>query len=319
MNKLSEQIPKADLILEEGNINPRLLEILNEWFNEYSDNEEKMTREYCSKFIRDVTNSQENIPTNDYRINFLFETYNLNKESYIPREGFIMFYSESLKSTEKLDTVWDNLSNMGIRNDLRKIGEGLTSKALVSKHSLARYKLAHNEEFFETIFSLLNNSNKNLAKKAFEFLCIICTNEKIYESILNAKSKDEFDELIDKENVYKLVYILQIIESLLEDIEIEKEEVDIYALHEVNKENELDLIEKETNGEINYQNNFINKSTNLGFENDKFSKKKIEWIKNFVENEGFNLILKVKIIFSLKSFLLILFNSIQILSNLIFD
>lgn len=260
MNKLSESIPKAELILEKGKINPRLLEIFNQWFDEYSENDGKMTRELCAKFVKDVTNTQEQIQPHDYRINFLFESYDLYKEGHIPREGFVKFYTECLQNREKYQTVWDNLHNMGIRNDLRKIDEGLGSKA-VSKNTLPRYKLAHNEEFFETIFAL-QDSNDKIAKEAFEFLCTISTNPKIYKIILNANTNADWNKHINSSNVYKLIYTLQIIESFLEDIEIEKEGIDsnIGEDYILSQETDIELVEE------NIQNN--------NFETDKNSSNK---------------------------------------------
>lgn len=309
MNKLTEQIPKANLILENNKINPRLLEILNEWFNEYSDSEAKMTREYCAKFVKDVTNTQEQIPSNDHRINFLFDSYDLYKENFIPREGFILFYSECLKSREKIQTVWDNLHNMGIRNDLRRIGEGLgnAAAAAAGKLSLPRFKLAHNEEFFETVFALLRNDSGKLAKEAFEFLLVISTNPKIYKNILFADWKQScLEDVLDKGNLYKLVYSLQIIESFLEDIEIEKDGVDSFAageeyiLGEDKDDEDLKSLEVEASVGIEENNVCENENSNK----KKFNKsvagctnlqeRKIQWMKNFIENEGFSFLVNVR-------------------------
>jgi len=300
MNKLNEQIPKADLVLENGKISPRLLEILNEWFDQYSDSEGRMTREYCAKFVKDVTNTQELIQSNDPRINFLFESYDLYKENFIPREGFIMFYSECLKSREKMQTVWDNLNNMGVRNDLRKIGEGIENSLAAGKHALPRFKLAHNEEFFETIFSLLRNSNEKLAKEAFEFLLVISTNPKIYRMILNAESKSCLTEMLDKANLYKLVYSLQIIESFLEDIEIEKDGVDSigfsdeYILSE--DQNEDVALNLEARGDIhnNHGISDTKKSSRYIANYSNLKERKIQWMRNFIEKEGFNFLLNVR-------------------------
>jgi len=290
MNNLRESIPKSDLILENGNINPRLLEIFNEWFDKYSDSEERMTREFCGKFVKDVTNTQENIPVDDHRINFLFESYDLNKQNFIPREGFILFYTECLKNSEKLQIVWDNLYNMGIRNDLRKFEESIYKKN-VTKYSLPRYKLSHYEEFFNTIFSLQDSSCSNIAKEAFEFLNVISTNPKIYKNILEANDSKDWKKLMDITNIYKLIYSLQIIESILEEVEIEKEGVD-YFYNE-----EYILIEENQvcrNGDNLTEDNNIELKSNKSIVNIKVLKEnKIEWMNNFVENEGFGYLIEV--------------------------
>lgn len=282
------------------------MKIFNKWYDQYSDAEGKMTRLTCGRFVRNVTNSQEEITENDYRVKFLFENYDIYKQNYLPREGFISFYVDSLKRPDKKYTVWENLHNMGIRNDLRSIDEGLNLNTALTNDSFPRYKLANNQEFFDEIFSLLNfNNNDKIAKEAFNFLNIICTNPKIFKNIfrfhkgpINLEGAEELDRkiaietILDKNNTFKLVYNLQIIKSLIEDLEIETQGVESIAENDyLEKEEENDLV-KHSSTYTNIQ------AIAQGYLNPK----KIEWMKNFINSKGLDYILSVrnKIFYKLK-------------------
>lgn len=263
MNSLDQLIPQADLVNKSGQVTPQLNKVFNDWYDQYSTNG-RMTREDCAKFVKNVTNARDDIQADDHRVNFLFTTYDIQNESYIPREGFVSFYVECTKKPDKKATVWENLRNMGYRNDLKRLDEPYEFHN-IDKTLLPRYNLSHNESFFNTIF-YLQDLNENIAKEAFNFLCKITTNPIIYKNILDGS--DNWKTLLDSKNIYKLIYSLQIIESFLEDIELDFTGVDSFT----NEEAILDM----------EQNSL-----------EELKQKKIEWMKNFVSKEGFSHLVEV--------------------------
>lgn len=260
-------IPQADLLSKTGQVLPQVIKVFNEWYDNYST-DGKMTREDCAKFVKAVTNARDDIAPDDHRVNFLFSTYDLENLGYCPRDGFVSFYVDATRKPEKKNTVWENLKNMGYRNDLKRLDEPYEFHN-IDKTVLPRYKLAHNESFFNTIF-YLQDLNENIAKEAFNFLCKITTNPTIYRNILDGR--DNWKALLDANNIYKLIYSLQIIESFLEDIEIDFEGVD----------------------------SFSNEEAILGLDQDgveALKLKKIEWMENFVRFDGFKHLVEVEKVF----------------------
>jgi ubiquitin C-terminal hydrolase len=261
-NGIEKMIPQAELNKSDNSPTEEVMNIFESWFEKYNTNG-KMGKEDCAKFIKAVTNCREEITLDDHRISFLFGTYDRNKDDLLEREEFLQFYIECVVKPEKRKIVWDNMKSMGIRNDLKKMSEPY-SVYNNDKTLLPRYQLSHNEEFFNTIF-YLQDLNEEIAREAFNFLCIISTNPKIYEQILQSDDKTDWNVLLNESNIYKLIYSLQIIESFLEEIEIKSENVDMLP----EGDNKLDSNEK------------IQNPTDL-------NERKIQWIQNFVQKGGYS-------------------------------
>jgi ubiquitin carboxyl-terminal hydrolase 34 len=268
MNSIDQMIPQVDFLTKSGQAIPQLVNVFNEWYDYYST-DGKMLREDCARFVKTVTSARDDISIDDHRVNYLFSTYDYENQGYVQRDGFVSFYVEAARKPDKKHIVWENLRNMGYRNDLKRLDQPYELHN-VDKNVLPRYNLSHNENFFNAIFKL-QDSDENIAKEAFSFLCKITTNPIIYKNILNGK--ENWKNLLDAKNIYKLIYSLQIIESFLEDIEIDFTGVDSFA----NEESILNL-----------------DSNNLEIEEMK--QLKIQWMRNFVSNDGFSHLVEVKII-----------------------
>lgn len=227
----------------------------------------------CVRFIKGVTQTKEEITVEDTRIQQLFATYDKSGSGCIEREGFIQFYKDSIFSPTKIKAVWDNLRSMGVRNDLKKMSDPYEYYN-EDKTILPRYQLAHNEELFNTIF-YLQDLDEAIAKEAFNFLCLISTNPTIYKQVLFADEKTDWNSLLNETNIYKLIYILQIVESFLEDIELNAVNIDSFS-------NEESILNNENN-----------------FTNEQLTEKKIEWMRSFVEFGGFNKLINVSYCFLL--------------------
>jgi hypothetical protein len=211
---MEKLIPQSELT-NSGNILPEVVSIFNEWFDKFSVNN-KMTKELCAKFVSQVTNTKDEIKEDDHRINSLFMLHDKNRDDLLEREEFVAFYTDCATTPSKKKVTWENLRNMGIRNDLKKFEDPYQTYN-EDKTILPRYELAYNEDFFNTIF-YLQDLSEDIAIEAFNFLEIISTNPNIYKQLLE---DSEWKLLLDERNIYKLIYSLKIIESFIEDIEIE--------------------------------------------------------------------------------------------------
>lgn len=234
--------------------------IFNEWYDMFST-DGKMAKTDCVRFIKGVTQTREEVTPDDPRIQQLFMGYDKNNNGIIERDEFLQFYFDCISNPSKRKAVWDNLKSMGVRNDLKKMSDPYSMNN-DDKSLLPRYQLAHNEELFNTIF-YLQDMKDAIAKEAFNFLLMISTNPTIYKQVLFADNKTDWSSLLSESNIYKLIYILQIIESFLEDIDINTVNIDGFS-------NEESILDNETNLTI-----------------EQLTDKKIEWMKNFVELGGY--------------------------------
>ncbi len=105
----------------------------------YSDENDKMTKETCTLFIKGCTG--ETPPANDERILGLFKSYDSNNDGFIEREDFLGFYETSCKN--KPDTVRENLKYHNIRNDLKKLSE-VTEESSFQTEDMPRFKISRN-------------------------------------------------------------------------------------------------------------------------------------------------------------------------------
>lgn len=266
MNGLDQTIPYADL-LKDGELAPGVREIFYSWYDTYST-DGKMTKEDCARFVSVVTNSRDDIPPDDSRVSGLFAVHDPQNKGFIEREGFVSFFVDSTLNPNKKAVVWENLKNMGTRNDLKRLDEPYQTYN-TDKTVLPRYRLAHNEEFFDTLFYLQDLDDK-IAKEAFDFLCLITTNPLIYEQILqgsDGRTNSTWENLLDAKNIYKLIYSLQVIESFLEDVEIDSTNIDSFNEDQSIMMNDTDP--------------------------EQMRFKKLEWMRNFVTKGGFSHLAKI--------------------------
>ena len=82
---------------------------------------------------------------------------------------------------------------------------------------MPRYKISDNPEWFGMILRLLEVEGE-VANNAWSFLKTLCTNPPLYNKVLRLDKDPSFswDSIFDKNNIYRMLYSLQILESLLE-------------------------------------------------------------------------------------------------------
>jgi hypothetical protein len=113
-------IPQVDIVIN-GKVNPDLINIYNEWYDHFAISDGKMSAKDCAKFIKTVTGTREDITGDDHRIKALLDNYNKNGDGFLERNEFIQFYVDCTLKPEKKRVIWDNLKQMNVRNDLKKV------------------------------------------------------------------------------------------------------------------------------------------------------------------------------------------------------
>jgi len=87
-----------------------------------------------------------------------------------------------------------------------------------SKEEMPRYLIAHDPFFFESIFALLDLDNE-ISTQAWNLIKTVTTNPSLYDRIVKLDKDEDFSwaKLFDSSSIYKMLYALQIVESLLEE------------------------------------------------------------------------------------------------------
>ena len=121
----------------------------------------------------------------------------------------------------KEDVVRRNMESHGYRRDLRHINEAESDENMnqIRKDykDMPRYKISEKPEWFGMLMRLLDVHGE-VANNSWNFLKTLCTNPYIYSKVLRLDKNEKFDwsEIFDKNNVFRMLYSLQILESLLE-------------------------------------------------------------------------------------------------------
>lgn len=220
-------IPKAPLVNPDKSLTKEAIAIFTEWFDQFS-HDGLMTPEDCVEFIRSCTDDK--CKTSDGRVKNLFQNHDHDNDGKVDVNGFLEFYR--LACIKKDEVVRNNILAHNYRNDLRKISDMIEENT--DKTVLPRYILSHKQEYFDTLFSLLDRPDSS-SQEAWNLIQKLVTNPTIQQKILSLKvEKGEngeynWDSLIDTKSIFKLLYMFQIIESLIEEGgENEQEIVRVY-------------------------------------------------------------------------------------------
>ena len=260
-------------------LNPKFKDILKQWFNEFTDGTGKMDKASCGKYISKVTTTNEIVPPNDSRVKGFFEKYDPEETGYVTEDKFLEFYTNALN--ERRDqTVWENIKSMGIREDLHRMDEP-DEIPYIENGKLPRYCLGNDKSFIETLFDLFNKFQNK--KEIYEFLFFLSTNKEIYDNILNNLNKTDeknFDKIFDKNNkILEQLYILTIIESILQDINV----------NNIDFTNLFESLKKKENRE---QSTIVMSTQNYEYFDDIDINKKKSFLKDFITSRNFEKMLK---------------------------
>jgi len=281
--KFSTKKPEEEKLLINGEINPKLRKIFQEWFVQFTEGTMQMDAEGTARFISGVTPSKAPVSIHEQRvINFLKE--DLEGKGYVNEEEFIHFFEKALKDPRKCNNVWNNLESMGIGKDLKKMNEKIENLEYYENEKLPRYKLGNDLIFVENLIKkYYENPEKNFY--LIDFLFFLTTNEKVYndilENLLNEMNNDNIQEnnenfllkaFKEKNKYVELDYIFIIIESILQDFEA----ITI-------------------NDKLSDKNDFINlgnesyklvSSKYEPFDNDEKNKKKSNFMKRLIKSDN---------------------------------
>jgi ubiquitin C-terminal hydrolase len=234
-NGIDSSIPQIDLV-KNGEVIPELEAIFTFWYNQFSTNG-KMTREDCAKFVKEVTCAREEVTPDDHRVSYMFSSFDNINEGFLPRKGFLNFYFDATIRNDKRGAVWENLRNMLIRNDLKHYSEDIFLHNN-KKELLPRRLLAQDQDLFNIFMKILENeTNNNFSWQVFDFLVSLEINEKISDSLLNSNGEIHFTNMTG----YKLVYYMQIIESIIENIDYDLKSDIISVEESEDKDKQLSL------------------------------------------------------------------------------
>ena len=211
-NNLENQIPESEILDYNNNVTPETEKIFDDWFTKYSTNNQ-MDAFNLSKFIKDVTNTKEEISINDRRVISLMNEKDSNHDGFIERDEFINWYVSA--AINKPQIVLNNIKSMGYRGDLLKISEGYYEENKDFETRL-RYILGNSFEFVHVLFDEINCGKKNL--NAFNFIIMLSTNKIIYDKVFNFERLEfNFENSQLWGNLYYFCYVCFIIEFFIEN------------------------------------------------------------------------------------------------------
>ena len=206
----------VQLLINEGKLTPKFVEILENWFYYFSKGSEKMARADLAECFNILSGKNgKKFTENSIKIWMFLKKYSNNLE-FISLDKFINYYYYSITEGNK-EAVWKNIENMNLRNDLNEIPKIKENKFL------PRYYLSNETKENKDIYlmDIFKQKYKNsLNKDLYNFIFFLSTEEKMYDYILknfNTAENMKFTKRKD-EYLYNL-YIMNIIESILDDIE----------------------------------------------------------------------------------------------------
>jgi len=208
-----DDVPKVSLLTEDKEMTDKVKEALKEIFEKF-DKDGKMDGDAAALFTQ-TTTGESLVTKSDNRIKSLLANFGKEDGSYLDLEGFLNFYKNAIISNKE-DIVRKNLAVYGYRNDLKKLNE--VEEAVVDIKTLPRYILSYNPRSFELLFRILDKGDTHSGEQTWNLISRLTTNEEIYKKLAELKIKDkEWDKVIDVHSKYRLLYSLQIIESFLEN------------------------------------------------------------------------------------------------------
>ena len=216
---ITQKSIEKEKLLENEKLNEKFEKILKDLFKSYSKNKGYMDLKDIQKFLC-VAEKVEIKNEFDMRIIKYVKRHNKDKTKMILNEnGFLDIYISELKN-QKIDLVWRNMNNLGFKYNLEK--EEITP-ALNNENNM-RYSLSNKiKENEEKIFI---NELKEKYKETndihlLNFLMFLSTNKESYMNLLETDlTKPENKFTSNQNNYIDIMYNLIMIESIIEDLEL---------------------------------------------------------------------------------------------------
>ena len=256
-------------------INPEFKKMIKEWFYFFSKGNELMGKDNIMNYISYITSNQNVDENNSDYIKFCGKC-DKDEKGFILEEEFIEYFSDLARfHPEKMR---QSIKAMKYGEDFKKIDES-SPKKNINNNYLPRYKLGNDQQFHNALIQLFLKFKNNLL--IYEFLFLLYTNEKEYNELLDNFSK--FFKEDNNLNYLEQLYELVIIESFIQDIEI-----NLIDLNEAFKENK----NKSNNNKKGKDNYKIISKKYIPFDDENNLIKKKTFVINFIENGGYYKLIK---------------------------
>lgn len=158
----------------------------------------------------------------------MFKDYDPDQDGFIEEKEFMKFWKNSVFDSEQI--VWQNIFNLGYRYDLLPQALDGEDPEIYQKRQIIevmpRYKLAANQVSFNSIFSLVETMNPDVANAAWSLIKTISTNPILYKKVLALDRDPNFNwvDIFDMNSINKMLYVLQIVEALIDEQSFIKEQ-----------------------------------------------------------------------------------------------
>ena len=209
-------VDKNDLITINKEFSPRFKNIIKNWYEEATKDSKKMDIQNFASLRSKLTNTK--LKETDEKIIKDFKKYITTESGFLTVDDFCKFYLDLLLEDKDTNQVWNHLKNMGYDEYLCKKNQPLEVKH-IENNNLFRYRLSV-EDFINEFIDHYNT----YPEIDFDFIFYLPTNLNIYEEVLfklNSNDSNIFDNIFGTdEKILNQLYYLIIIESILQDIEI---------------------------------------------------------------------------------------------------
>ena len=222
-----DNIIKDKLLDKNNNLSKKFSTILINWFKIFSKGNDEMNRAQIAECINTLSGKKQNkFSENSIKIFSFLKLYS-NSLNKITLEEFKKFFKKSCENECKSNDVVANIKNMKSTNDLVEIPKEIDS------NKLPRYYLSNKIKEFEDSYlwgSLMENFKDTEKEDIFDFMSFLSVNEDLYNNVLNNYNYKNYMKLTEQKDQYiRNIYLLYIIESIIEDVEIinNKENINI--------------------------------------------------------------------------------------------
>ena len=266
---------EKEYIIQFNYINPKFTKMIKQWFYIFSNGNEIMDKDNIINFISRITQNQNVDENNSDYIKFMHD-YDKEQKDFILEEEFCQYYKDLAK--KDLDKIREHMKIMKFREDFNKISETASSES-IDNLRLPRFILANDKDFHNSLIKIFSKLEKKM--NIYEFLFFLSTNIEKYNELLENSQNKIFDESNNR-NYLEQLYQLIIIESFLQDLQIEQ--LDLKSIFKENK--------KEGNKSKDNKEYKIIAKKYMPFDDESNLIKKISFLLNFIENKGYEQLIK---------------------------
>ena len=203
---------QSEQLIKNGKLTEKFENTLKNIFKCYCNNEKIMDHECIQNFISDAI--KQKIKNTNMRIYSLIKYINRQQ---LTEKLFLIYYLNRIKEGKE-NIVWENLFNLGFNSNLEKnINIEILDKDKNIRYNLSNKKI--NEKIFIKELKEKNKETKDI--NLMNFILFFTTNNELYNNMLNNDfTNDEYKFNAKPKNYIDNMYNLIILESIMEDIEL---------------------------------------------------------------------------------------------------